>query len=485
MLTDGTTVTEYVVPFMITGICRRGREEGMLATASEQLARLAHDVRLSDLPEECIQRVKNHILDSLGVAFVGAQAPWISPVREYALTFGSRGRSTLIGPRCDKLDAEDAAIFNATAAHTSEMDDHHLSSTHPGCSVVQACLSVAEDASATGADYLLATIIAFEVATRVAMATTTSLVFDRGFHNCAVFNGFGVAAGSGRLIGLDGAELAHALAIAADHASGLLVNGRTAAGCLHGGTPAASGIRSARLAKLGLTGAANIFDHYLEAFSDDSKPELLTQGLGDDWIGVAGLRLKKPYACAGNIAPPIDALQRILSQHAIKTSDIKEIRVGVDRFMFHVVPFAPEPDKLVGITDPTVVHFSIHYQLGIAAVKGHTDFPTFVDLASRGFDDPEVLEVARLVNVVLDPEAEALFPQKWMTKVTVFTRDGKAFEEKAFAMTEPDPEEKFGELLQPILPGTHIDALIQRVAAIEELEHIEELTALLVTPAEP
>lgn len=46
-------------------------------------------------------------------------------------------------------------------------------------------------------------------------------------------------------------------------------------------------------------------------------------------------------------------------------------------------------------------------------------------------------------------------------------------------MTEPDVEEKFRMLLEPMMPTTQIDALIDRVQSLDELKDIEDLTGLL------
>lgn len=107
-----------------------------MPTVSEELAHLAYEVRLSDVPQEWIVKVKRHILDMLGVTLMGTTVPSIQPVRQYALTYGAKGRSSLFGPKAEKLDAEDAALFNGTAGLATETDDHHLASIHPGCSIV-------------------------------------------------------------------------------------------------------------------------------------------------------------------------------------------------------------------------------------------------------------------------------------------------------------------------------------------------------------
>jgi 2-methylcitrate dehydratase PrpD len=456
-----------------------------LPTASEELASLAYELRLPDVPQEWVEKVKRHILDMLGVTLMGTTVPNIQPVRQYALTYGARGRSSLFGPKAEKLDAEDAALFNGTAGLATETDDHHLASIHPGCSIVPGCLAAAEDVSASGADFLRAVIMAYEVTNRVGMATTTSIVFDRGFVNSSVYNGFGVSVGAGLLLGLDDRQLVHALALAGAHASGVGSNGRTSVSRYGAGIPASNGIRAARLARLGLKGSPAFFEApvgYFTAFTAHPKPELLTQDLGTEWIGIAGLRHKMEYSTTGDIAPQIEALLSILKANAIKSDQIKAIRVGMGPLMYKHTSMAPPPTMLKDLDDLTAANFAYHYQLGIAAVRGHNNYHTLLDLARGGFNDLEIMRVAGTVSCYLDSECEALFPEKWMTKVVVETHDGRSYEERAFAMTEPDVEEKLHIQLGPLLPPDRIAALVECVKSLETLGRIDQLTELIELP---
>jgi 2-methylcitrate dehydratase PrpD len=454
-----------------------------MPTATEEYAQLLCGLKLSDVPATLVDKIKRHVLDMIGVTLVGTTAPGIGPVRDYALRYGSPGRSRLLGPGYHRLDPEFAALYNATAGLATEMDDHHVVSAHPGCTLVPVTLAVAEDQESSGAGFLLALIAAYEVTTRVAMATTLSVVFDRGFHNAACYNGFGSAASTALLLGANEEQFVNALSIACGYASGVSC-GATAQSRFHAGIPAANGIRAGRLAMLGLVGTPAAIEGeggsggYLRAFSAHPKPELLTQNLLE-WTGIMGLRLKQAYSSTGNIAPQIEAFRSILDQHSLGPQDIKSVHVGMDPLMLQT---APRGAQLDGITTVTAAHFSTHLQLGVAAVKGRNDFKTLLDLSEQGFQDPEIQRIARSVTFSLDPECEAGFPERWMTKVTVTTNDGRSFEAKGFAMTEPEPETKFRMLLEPMMPAAQVNALIDRVQSLDRLDHIDELTRLLELP---
>jgi 2-methylcitrate dehydratase PrpD len=431
------------------------------------------------VPAKVIEKVKMHTLDLLGAALVGTDLSSVRAVRDYSLEFGGRGRSRLIGARADTLDAEYAALANATAGHAWDLDDYHIATGHPGCVAVPTCVAVAEERSASGAEYLLAATVAFEIASRVGVSASFSTAVDRGFHSTSAYGVFGAAAGAGRLLDLSHTHFANALAIAGSHASGLSeAVSAGGQGRLHAGIGSAGGIRSARMAGMGLTGPPTIFEGargYLQAFSAHPKAELLTKGLGDSWA-LMGSRLK-PYPCAANILSPIAALQDILSANTIHPADIKEIHVGVERLAPYLAAGA-EPK------DMTQAKFSTPFTLAMTAVKRRNDLTAYREAERDGFRDPEILRIARLVECHLDPECEAAYPDQWMSKVVLVTNDRKSLEAKASGpldMAKPAVAAKFRDLLAHIVPSARIDAILDAVSSLEEIREIGQLSGLLVT----
>jgi 2-methylcitrate dehydratase PrpD len=431
------------------------------------------------VPAQVIEKVKSHTLDQLGAALVGADLSWVRPVRDYSLEFGSPGRSRLIGAPADTLDAEYAALANATAGHAWDLDDYHIATGHPGCVAVPTCLAVAEEQLASGGEYLLAAIVAFEIAARVGVSATFSTARDRGFHSTSAYGVFGAAAGTARLLDLSHRHFANALAIAGSHSSGLSeAVSAGGQGRLHAGIGAAGGIRSARLAGIGLTGPSTIFEGprgYLQAFSAHPKPELLTKDLGDDWT-LMGSRIK-PYPCAANILSPIEALQNILSANTIHPADIQKIHVGVERLAPYLAA-GPEP------RDITEAKFSTPFTLGMTVVKRSNDLTAYREAEGDGFRDPDIVRIAKLIECHLDPDCEAAYPDQWMAKVILITNDGRTLEAQASGpadMAKPAVDAKFRGLLAHTISSDRIDAILDAVSSLEEIREIGELSALLET----
>jgi len=458
------------------------RDFNVAQASAETLAAFVRGLRLSDVPSEVVEKVKIHTLDQVGAALVGAELPWNLPVRRYSLEYGRAAKSTVIGSGGEKIDAEFAAMANATAGHGCEIDDYHEGTGHPGCVAVTSSLAMAEEQSASGAEYLLASIIAFEIISRVGVAATASALIDRGFHNVSIFGVFGAAATAAHLLKLGQDQFVAALSIAASHASGLHEYTQTGGEVkrLHAGIGAAGGIRSARLAAFGMTGPRTALEGrrgFLQAFSAHPKPELLTQDLGSTWA-LMGCRIK-PYSCCGIMFQHIDALRAILDEHPLRADEIKDIWAGVDRLSFRIInTIGPEPADMTG------AQFSIQFTLAMTVTKGSNDFSEYVDAARKNFRDPAIVDLAKRVRVDLDAECDAVFPEDWLGKIAVTTKDGRVFEAKAYGkrpVTNEEIETKFQGLARQVVAPDVVTTLMDRVRNVEKLGSIRELTALLRT----
>src|SRR5690606_9744079 len=92
--------------------------------------------------------------------------------------------------------------------------------THPGAPVMAAALAIAEEYDSTGAEFLEAIIIGYEVLCRIGRDFDQE-VTGRGFRAAGVYGVFGATAAAARLMRLTSAQTAHALGIATHLAGGL------------------------------------------------------------------------------------------------------------------------------------------------------------------------------------------------------------------------------------------------------------------------
>ena len=111
-------------------------------------------------------------------------------------------------------------MANGVASHILELDDVHKGSTlHAAAPVIPAALAVAEREHASGAAFLLAVALGYDVALRVGEAVNPS--HYRFWHPTGTAATFGAAAAAASLLGLDRHGVRDALGSAGTQASGL------------------------------------------------------------------------------------------------------------------------------------------------------------------------------------------------------------------------------------------------------------------------
>lgn len=463
-------------------------------TSAEVLADFVHRTGYDDLPGEAITMARKMILDQLGDQLASSTLPWNQKVLKYVedLAIGS-DQSTVVGYGV-RSAAEYAAFANATFGHGFELDDFApAASAHPGCVAVPAALSVGEREHLSGKDLLAGVALAAEVITRVGESGMKWMA-ARGFHETCILGVFGASAVAGKMLGMDPGQIANAMSIAGSHASGTTefsISGGDVKR-LHAGLAANGGIRSALLARLGLTGPLTILEGrhgVLESFGGQFIADRLTGRLGDYYAFLTNGF--KPYCCAIDIHSPIDALTRAITAHDLSAQDIAEIVVPV----LHVVKL--HSGTIVEPHDITGAQLSMHYSLALTAVKRSNSFDTYLDAWRSGFTDPDVAAVARKVSVAEIPDppgSQDRTPVPGQVKtppLTVKTTDGKTYTEDLLPskgspqnpMTQQELEDKFMGLATRVMPKDQATKIAATVKNLEEVKDLRDLTDLLVSPS--
>ena len=241
----------------------------------------------------------------------------------------------------------------------------------------------------------------------------------------------------------------HAFGSAGTTAAGLWEFLRTAADSkqLHTAHAAATGLMAASLAQDGLTGAAAIFEGpqgMAAGMSSDADPARLIDGLGTRWATVE--TSFKFHASCRHTHPAADALLQVMQTHDLNIAQI-------DKVVAHVHQGAI--DVLGPVTDPKTVHqskFSMGTVLALVGQFGHAGLTEFDD----HYQSDQTKTLRDKVEMVLDPEVDTAYPQRWIGKVSVTTTDGRICEGR---VDEPkgDPDNT--------LSREEITAKAQRLAA--------------------
>ena len=303
---------------------------------TSMLAEFIGKSRFEDCPPAAVDAARRAITDCLGVMLAGSTEPAARIVQTVAQAEGGTPLCTIVGTG-RRTGGVWAALANGTAAHALDFDDTNFAMMgHPSAPVLAAALAAGELGLATGQDLVHAFLLGFEVETTLAEVINPAH-YEHGWHATCTLGTLGAAAAASRLLGLDIAQTATALAVAASQASGLKENFGTMTKPFHAGHAARSGVLAALLAREGWTASEQAIEGpqgYLHAFSAGRREPGALMTLGAPWkITTTGVAVK-PYpscACTHSI---IDGALELRRTHGLRPSQIASVVIGVN----HAVP---------------------------------------------------------------------------------------------------------------------------------------------------
>ncbi len=386
---------------------------------SADLARFVAELKFSDIPEEVVSRCEDLFLDTMGSILAGSTARAVRSIAKYAELMGpaTGGAEDFVSRRM--TSPMFAAMSNAAAAHVVEQDDVHNGSVfHPAAVVFPPALAVAQQIGASGEDFITAVVAGYEVGIRVGEFMGRS--HYKIFHTTGTAGTIAAAVAVGKLLKLDAAQMLNALGSAGTQAAGLWEFLRDAADSkqLHTAHAASAGLTAAYLAKDGFTGAHRILEGkqgMAAGMSTDADPAKLVDRLGTRWA-LAETSFKYHASCR-HTHPSADALQAVIRDNKLKAEDIQSVVTHVHQGAI---------DVLGPVVNPQTVHqskFSMGTVLALIALRNSADLANF----DKALQDSMVAKFRDLVSMELDEEVDQAYPQRWIGKVTVTTRDGKIY----------------------------------------------------------
>src|SRR6201993_1324745 len=263
--------------------------------------------------------LKRNVLDSVACAIGALDGELIAAIRQQTDQFSGSRTATLVGG--GRASVDQAAFFNAVLVRYPDLLDTYLTVgglCHPADNV-GAVLAVAEHVDASGADFLLALAVAYEVQCRFSAQVP---VMARGL-NHALQLAMSVAAGSARLLGLDAERTANAIAAAAaDNVSLAAVHAEPGSDW-KGISPAITGMRAVyttMLAGRGITGPKSLFDgpYGLEQLFGQQ----IDMRIGDRSLNAAEQTYLKQYCSLIHGQAIIDATLALRDEQRISGDDV-------------------------------------------------------------------------------------------------------------------------------------------------------------------
>ncbi|MCU1640141.1 MAG: MmgE/PrpD family protein [Nocardia sp.] len=453
------------------------------------LASWVEQLTLDSIPERVRTRAKHLLLDGVACALVGAQLPWSRVATESVLGLEGAGEVTVIGTGAT-TSGPAAVLLNSTFIQGFELDDFHpLAPLHSNSLVLPVLLAAAQQfGGASGAAALTAAIAGFEVGPRVGLALHGSEMLSRGWHSGPVFGTHTAAMTTGKLRGLDTAQLEDALGMAGTQSAGLMAAQYEAMSKrMQHGFAARNGYYAAGLAAGGYTGIKQVFDRpyggYLSVFGEGHNPDpaQVISGLGEGWH--TEVIMVKSYAAQGGLHGTIQAALELRAEHDIDPKSIAHIAIRVGHTVYHHGWWEPERPLT-----PIGAQMNLGYAAAVALLDGAVLTAQFT---TARLDADDVWDLLGKVRVELDEQIQnGPIAGRFATELTVTLDDGTALHKRteqphggpADPVTNDELIAKYRSLAGPLLDAERLDAIQHAVLHIDELEDIRALVELLAAP---
>jgi 2-methylcitrate dehydratase PrpD len=414
------------------------------------------------LPEEVVEKAKQHILDTFAAMISGSGLPPGRAALEFARAYGGKEIATVVASRivCGPIEA---AFANGVLAHSDETDDSHgPSRSHPGVSTVPAGFASGEQYSISGAHFIRAVTLGYDIGTRVSMS-----LGGPGYH------------AAGCAAGLSAEQMRLMLDYTAQQTSGIGAWSRDAEhmekAFLFAGKPAGVAVMTASLVRSGWSGVEDIFsgsDNFYEALAPrengaiKADPSLLVDKLGERYE-ISRTNIKK-WTVGSPIQAPLDALVIFFKQRSFTADDVQKVVVRI------------ATDEANTVSNRDIPDICMEHMVAIMLLDKTVTFQSVHDKARM--KDPAVLRVRAKVEVVADPRIDARRPRRESiveltlkdgTQLSEWVRDVRGTADNP--MTQQEVADKARDLIAPVLGSAACMALINKLLALETLKDVREL----------
>jgi 2-methylcitrate dehydratase PrpD len=455
-----------------------------VSTIMQQLSAYMSAASTRALPEEVVEKAKQHILDTFAAMISGSGLPPGRAALEFARAYGGKEIATVVASKivCGPIEA---AFANGVLAHSDETDDSHgPSRSHPGVSTVPAGFASGEQYGTNGAHFIRAVTLGYDIGTRVSMSLGGpgyQAATHRSTHGTAACFCAGAAAGCAA--GLNAEQMRLLLDYTAQQTSGIGAWSRDAEhmekAFLFAGKPAGVAVLTATLIRSGWSGVEDIFsgsDNFYEVLAPRENgairadPSLLVDKLGESYE-IVRTNVKK-WTVGSPIQAPLDAMVIFFKQRSFTADDVQKVVVRI------------ATDEANTVSNREIPDICMEHMVAVMLLDKTVTFQSVHDKARM--KDPAVLRVRAKVEVVADPRIDARRPRREAiveltlkdgTQLSEWVRDVRGTADNP--MTRDEVVEKARDLIAPVLGASACTALIDKLLALENLKDVRELRPLL------
>lgn len=371
---------------------------------SDRVSAHVADQTYAGLPEATRSAAKRALLDATGVMIAASGlSPDVAPFIELARKTGGHGKCTLFGYP-DRLQPVAAALAGGAMAHALDFEDvFDRAPCHPNASAIPALIALTQsERGIEGRELVTAIAVGCDLVCRLALSLRRPLEAG-GWYPPTLLGGFGAAAATARLLGLNAGQVRDALSLALCQVTApaeIRNSAQTVLRAVREAFPAQAAVVSALLARSGVAGFEEPLegaDAFYELYADGKyDARELLDGLGERFL-IEELSFKPWPTCRGTHACVQIALD-LMRQHQFGSTAIAEIVVEageVQRMLIEPIDRKRAPRTLVD------ARFSIPFTVAMAFSRGEVRPESFEPAV---LTDANIRQLAARVTPVFNPQ---------------------------------------------------------------------------------
>ncbi len=444
-------------------------------TIGRKIAKWTNELRYEDLPEKTIHEVKRRVIDSLATT-LGAYASRPAMVaRAKAMAVSDPVPAATVWGTKHNTTPDLAAFANATMVRYLDYNDTYLSlePAHPSDNIPSA-VAVTQNATKTGKDMILATVIGYEVQCRLCDAAS----LRAGGWDHVTYGALSTAMIAGKLWGLSEDELEHALGLAGvcnittrQTRTGQISDWKACAFANAG----RNGVFAADLARRGLTGPNEIFEGPKGLMNQCDIPGAADLVLGTDGDFMIDKTYIKFWPAEYHSQSAIDACLQMRPQ--IEGKKIEKIHIG--SFEAAVSIIGSEPEKLRPTSRETADH-SMFYCCAAALTDGDVTLATFDDAR---LTDPVLLDLIDRTEIVEIPALNKDYPKGIPNDITITCADGTKVNKRVDfprghaenPMTDDEVTTKFNRMAEGVISAETAKSILDQAWKLDTMTNLTPL----------
>ena len=444
---------------------------------ARDLSAFITQVSYADIPLQALDHAAMLISSTVASAACGIGITSSKIMRDLANERGGTPDASIWFDSGGKLPVASAAQVNAVMSDAAASDDSDLRNiVHAGTPLVSTSLAIAERTGASGQDILAAIVLGYETSGRIGEAITPAFQ-TRGFHGClvAIFGGTVAAA---RLLKLDEAQMAQAIALSATSIGGLRAAADTSESReYHAGSATMLGIQATLAAEKGYISEESIFETQRGFFATygDTDGASVTQGLGGAWDIITDMAIK--LVPGGHPSHSLaEAAANAARDGQVSPDEVETITLSRPGVTALTGPIHP-----AGLID--MAHSPAYF---LAAGVADHEF-SWAHATDAKITDPVIHQLIDKVRVGAPP-TQQVEEYKQGATVTIQTKDGRIFSSTVFAPKGAgslgidwcDVDAKYRSLVPGSgLSGQQIEESLEVIHDFSSVKHVSELVDLL------